>query len=182
MSFLDDIKIYGLIAMIVGLLSLLLGVYGAIDTDHAAAGYAAAAIPGLMLIFVGFLAYTGKTRSKLTALTYFLLFVGIGIFIAACLGVYGENLSLMVGVVAGLVAAVIGYLLYSGKKLDNIWWIVLLLVFILFAIFKLLEAVDNLKAGGINGAAGFISAILYLVLFLYMVYFLMSKEVKDKFV
>jgi len=182
MSFLDDIKIYGLIAMIVGILSLLLGVFGAIDTDHAATGSVAAAIPGLMLIFVGFLAYQGKTRSKLTTLTYFLLFVGIGIFVAACLGVYGDNLSLMVGVVAGLIAAVIGFMLYSGKKMDKIWWIVLLLVFILFAVFKLLEAVNNLDAGGINGIAGFISALLYLVLFLYMVYFLLSKEVKDKFV
>ncbi|MCL2712920.1 MAG: hypothetical protein FWD37_06605 [Methanomassiliicoccaceae archaeon] len=182
MSFLDDVKIYGIIAMVVGILALLLGLFGAIDSDNAATGSAAAAIPGLMLIFVGFLAYAGKTDTKLSALTYFLLFVGIGIFIAACLGVYGENFYLMVGVIAGIIAAVIGFMLLRGNKLNEIWWIVLLLVFILFAVFKLLEAIDWFDIGGIKGVAGAIGALLYLVLFLYMIYFLMSKEVKNKFV
>jgi len=179
MSFLNDIKIYGVVAIVVGALAVLMAVYGMID-QGASARTIAPAIPGIMIIFVGFLAYTGKTRVKRTAVANFLLFVGIGIFVAACLGVYGENLALMVGVIAGLIAAYVGFMLYKNRKLDNIWWILLVVVFLLLIIFDILSAFDQ-DHGKLSGILRAVSYLLHIVLYVYIMYFLFSDEVKRKF-
>lgn len=175
MSFLDDIKMYGLVAIVIGVLSIALGAYGAYDQDWELESFAPI-VSGIMLLLVGYFAYSGQTKGKVNALSMYLVLVGIGFIIVGLLTLTAGILSIIIG----LIAAFIGYRLGLGKKQSTLWYIILAIVFLIMIIVSFI-GIFALFTGDTEMVISGVASIFSLVMYVYVLYFLFSDEVKAKF-
>ena len=184
MSFLDDMKMFGLIAMIIGLISLLTAVLS--HTDNIAL-LVAWIIPPIAMLFVGYLAYNGDIKKKFEAVYSYLIFCGIALAISYILifvinGLDGDwALENIIYIVVGIFAFFVGVDLRSGLKLSFIIWIILFLVFMLFIIVNLFAIIRMDFDPLLESLALLAVYVLSAIMSVYLLYFTASVDVRKRF-
>ena len=167
-SILEGYKLFGIVALISGLISVIAGLY----SDNWAI-----VIIGLALLVIGALVYAEKVKGKVNIVKFYLIIYGIAFFIA---GTQLDGLMMWFHIVVGILALFIGLSMYFGEKRGEIWWIILLVVFLVLTVIGLLDLSD-IDFGTLKGIVASVGIIFSLILNVYMLFFLFSKEVKSKF-
>lgn len=164
MSFLDEPKNYGLVALILGILMLIVSAYYAIDSDRSMDFVSVLA--GIFVLVFGFLLYTGRTSDNFEIVKLFMVLIGIAMALAGGFSGYAMWV--------GIIFAVIGILLYLNIKSEILWWIAILvgLIFVIINIVDILTGDFNI---------GMVTGILLWVLVVYFVYNLFTSGVRSKF-
>lgn len=164
MSFLDEPKNYGLVALLLGILMLVISAWNAIDGDGGMSFVAVLA--GVFVLIFGFLLYSGRVTDNFEIVKLFMIFIGIAMALAGGF----EGYAMWVGIIF----AVIGVLLYFGIKSDILWWVAIL-VGLIYVIINIVDIIQ----GGFN--IGMVTGILLWVLVVYFVYNLFTSGVRSKF-
>jgi hypothetical protein len=168
-SIVDNYKMFGLFALVSGIIAVGASIWG----DNMSG-----VVLGLALLVVGLLAYTGRIKGKVNIVQFYLIIYGIAYIVAGAL--QDNFLVVLTFVVIGIIAALIGFTLYSGKTSSNIWWIILVIVFVLLIVIGFLDIIDN-DFGKLEGIVSAIGIVFSVVVNLYMLFFMLSNEVKKKF-
>lgn len=177
MSFLDNIKMFGIIALVVGIISIIMGAYGGFDGG--AIGLATGAVGGLMLLILGLLIYMGKFDSKPEVVSGYLMIYGLGFVIMGAMS-YDTLGTCIAYIIVGIISMFIGYRMYSGNKNGPIWWYLLVIIFILLILINLINVI-NFDFGTLGGILATVANVLLAVVNIYMLAFLFDSSVKSKF-
>jgi len=168
-SVIDNYKVFGIIALISGLIAVAASIWG----DNMSG-----VVLGLALLVVGLLAYTGRIAGKVNIVQFYLIIYGVAYIVAGAL--QDNFLVILTFVLIGIIAAFLGFTMYSGKTSSNIWWIILVIVFLLLIIIGFLDIIDN-DFGELEGIIAAIGSIFAVITNVYMLFFMLSSEVKKKF-
>ena len=177
MEFFNNTKNFGLLILILSVISIVFGVYVIID-DGVSASAIGGILSSLVMILAGIaifsqtdggiisFAFPEGSRSKFGALTGFIFATGISNILSLTVG----------GIVLGAIILLTGWIITNDKDtiIDSIVWVLLIVLFALIAISSVLATF----AGGIYILIGIFNALLYLTAFLY----LLDKDVKKKLV
>ena len=128
-------------------------------------------------MLVGFLAYTGYNKfitGKVGAVQIYLLLVGIGYVVA---GLLSSGWFLLI---VGLIAVFIGFSMYANKTRGEFWRYILIVVFVVLSLIWLLTLFEC-DFGSAKGICSAISVACIMITNIYMLFFVLSKEVKAKF-
>ena len=184
MSFLDDMKMFGLVTMLIGLISIVTAVLSHTDDLVLMVAWL---IPPIALLLVGYMAYNGEIKRKYEAVCSYLIIYGIAMAISYILifvlrGIDGDwVLEHLLYIGVGLFAFFIGVDLRSGLKLNFLIWILLFLVFLLFVIVNLL-AIIRIDFDPILDALALLAVhVLSMVMSVYLLYFTISDDVRRRF-
>ena len=186
MSFLDNPRNAGTVLWIIGILNIILGlvsiIMGVIDDDTDLVYGVINGIGGIIIgiIYFGFgkSIRAGEISEKWDILTRFVLVSAMAVAIGGIFG-YDEDLGqYAVNIVVSLIIALIIFWIYKrmtdGKAdtVDKILWVLLVLFFIISAIFDII-ALIAFPIGTIMGIAG-------LIVDLFMLLALLDNDVKAK--
>lgn len=174
MSFFDNIKIFGILAIVVGIISIVLGGYGGYSSGSWVT--ASGAVGGLMLLVLGLLCYLGKFDSKPGVVSGYLMLYGLAFIIIGLMGLWAG----IINVIIGLVAIFIGFRMYSGSKNGPIWWYLLVVIFILLILGNLIS-VFGIGFGSVEAILSAVSTVCLLIVNLYLFLFILDSSVKSKF-
>jgi len=183
MSFLDDLKIFGIVAMAIGVLSLITVV---VSHNKDIVMMIAWAVLPIAILLVGFATFNGELRKKFDVLYTFLIFCGLALVISYVVifvvdGLDGEWVLkhlLFVGV--GLFAFMIGVDMRTGIKMSMLIWVLLALVFLVFLVVSILSILDG-NTADLEGIAQLATQILFMIMSIYMLYFTLTNEVRNRF-
>jgi len=183
MSFLDDLKIFGIVTMLIGVISLITAVVA--HKDDLVLMVAWALLP-LAILLIGFTAYNGELKKKFDVVYTFLIFCGLALVISYAIIFIAGGLDgnwvlkhlLFIGV--GLFAFIIGVDMRTGVKMSMLIWILLALVFLVFLVVSILSILDGSTAN-LEGIAQLATQVLFMVMSVYMLYFTLTTEVRNKF-
>jgi len=168
-SVLDNYKIFGIVALISGLIAVAASIW---------AKNMSGVVLGLALLVIGLLAYTGRITGKVNIVMFYLIIYGIAYIVA---GALQENAFVIVTcILIGVIAAFLGFTMYSGKTSSEIWRIILIIVFVLLIIIGFLDIIDN-DFGKLEGIIATIGSVFAVITNVYMLFFMLSNEVKKKF-
>lgn len=191
MSFFDDSKTLGWTLFLLGIVLVLSGIITMADGFGGAAGdiigYIIVGIGGVLagLIYFGFgnKLRNGSSDDKMSLLTQFVTAVGTAIVVAGFFNIIGDALiefaatTLVVDIIWFLLGFVV---LWAASKmgkggdasLNKLLWIILLVIFVIEIILQILAILDlNL---------GSIAALLYLIVYLFMLVYLLDGNVKKQ--
>ena len=183
MSFLDDLKIFGIVTMLIGVISLVTAV---IANRHDILMMIAWALLPIAILLIGFTTYNGELKKKFDVLYTFLIFCGLALLIGYAIifvsgGLDGDWVLkhlLFVGV--GLFAFMIGVDMRTGVKMSMLIWVLLALVFLVFLVVSILSILDGTTAN-LEGIAQLATQVLFMVMSVYMLYFTLTTEVRNRF-
>jgi len=168
-SIVDNYKMFGLFALISGIIATGASIFG---------NNMSGVVLGLALLVVGLLAYAGRIKGKVNIVQFYLIIYGIAYIVAGAL--QSGFVVILVFVLIGIIAALLGFTMYSGKTSSNIWWIILVVVFLLLIVIGFLDLIDT-DFGELKGIISAIGTIFAVITNVYMLYFMLSNEVKKKF-
>ena len=183
MSFLDDLKIFGIVTMLIGVISLITAIVAHMDNLVLMAAWA---LLPIAILLIGFTTYNGELKKKFDVLYTFLIFCGLALVISYAIifvtgGLDGDWVLkhlLFVGV--GLFAFIIGVDMRTGVKMSMLIWILLALVFLVFLVVSILSILDGSTAN-LEGIAQLATQVLFMIMSVYMLYFTLTTEVRNKF-
>lgn len=184
MSFLDDTKNFGIVATIVAIVMVISAILTIVD-DNIWIGIGSL-IYAVLLFVLGYGIYKDKVLihigsifsdlgSKFGVLTAYVAVVGLGSIVVGIFGIIGgEAGSYALNIVIGIIALIFVYIMKDGQQttLDKIIWIILLVIFVL----GLLGGIILLIAFPIGTLLG----IAYIIMYLCLLTYLFSGEVKSK--
>ena len=176
MEFLNNTKNFGLIVMVLAAIDLVIAVIGIVDSG-VGIGTIGAILSPIVMILAGLaifsqtnggiisFAFPEGSKSKFGALTGFIFATGIANIVSLTIG----------GIILGIIIVIVGWIITNDKNtfLDSVIWVILVILFAISAILGLLGAFSG-DIFGIIG--GILSAVLYLMAFLY----LLDADVKKK--
>ena len=168
-SILDNYKVFGIVALISGIIAVATSIW---------ANNMSGVVLGLALLVIGLLAYSGRVTGKVNIVQFYLIIYGIAYIVAGAL--QGNVFVVLTFVVIGIIAALIGFTLYTGKTSSGLWYVILLIVFLLLIVIGFLDIIDN-DFGKIEGIVSTIGTIFSVITSVYMLFFMLSSEVKKKF-
>lgn len=200
MSFFDNPKNFGMAAVAIGIVSILMGIINAAKAavaDPIAKGTIVASVGtilyGLLILGVGLPVYKGEDTNTFSILGKFVRFVGlativVNIFTGAGYIVDGDSAVgagvIVVGIIFGLILLWIAGRMTDGKvdTLDRIVWILLVLIFLILTIVSLV-GIFTAFSGDANILDKVLLSILSLcrfILYLFLFIGVLSDDVKSK--
>lgn len=207
-SFLDDFKTFGIVAMILGLISVVGGIITIALNMSNINNYIWSGIGeiiyGALVLLMGYAVFSGGKLnigsifsegldSKYGILTSFVGVVGLGCIITSVFdalqhvmigGDFGTALgAAIVGIVIGAIILIFAFLMKDGKQTvsDKIIFIVLAILFILEIILAIFVIIGSFGLGDITNVIGtLIVGIATMLMYLMLALYLFSPEVKSK--
>ena len=183
MAYLDNIKKFGRTAILVATATLIFNTLVFIDVMLYMIGRA---IPAMMLLVIGFLAYSGKADKKAKVIYNYLTFYGIGLFVSGIiLLVHYEMAAWEYYIVAplGLVLTALGLSVKDGQEISRLWWnvlVILFMVLVLFAVHEIIITFMNDQMGSLT-KIGRMGREAFLIVNAFLLYFTLSGDVQKKF-
>lgn len=198
MSLLDKPKNFGLVAVIIGIVSLLAGIIAIVSEvfdDNIALGAIIAAIGtiiyGMLILGIGIPIYQGEDDNSLSILGKFVRVIGlatiaVGVFTGAGTivdGSLGAGISeIIVGLIFGLILVWAATKILDGSidTVDKIIWIVLLIVFLVLTVFSLVGIITPFL-DGFSLSILFVAILSFceFVLYGFLLFAVLSKDVKS---
>lgn len=184
MSFFDETKNFGLMAMIAGLVMVLSAIIWVVNGFEL--GLIGMLIAGLLLLVFGLGVYQGESKlnigslfdegvtSKFGLVVGFIIIVGV---VEIVQGIFAVNI---ISIVIGVLLILFGLLMKMDLSpiLKKIIWVILLIVFLLGIIYVLLGLVGAF--GGELLWVNALNAVAYLAIFIMLFLYMLSPEVKSK--
>ena len=186
MSFFDETKNFGLMAMIAGLVMVLSAIIWVVDGFEL--GLVGMLIAGLLLLVFGLGVYQGESKlnivslfdegvtSKFGLVVAFIIIVGV---VDIVQGIFAVNI---VSIVIGVLLILFGLLMKMDLSpiLKKIIWVILLIVFLLGIIGGLLGLVGAFGGETLWIVLNAMNAVAYLVIYIMLFLYMLSPEVKSK--
>ena len=187
MSFFDDTKNFGLLAMVIALINVAGAVLFFFNEDINEVWRTIAGIGGilssLLMLAAGYSIFSGTipgfmlrifpegARSKFGVLTGYTTAIGV----ASIIGLGVSIADIVAGVVIGVLILFVVWIITNDRKgvVDRIIWVILLVLYFLGILIGVIIAIS----GGLNIVSGICVSLLYLMAFLY----LFDPAVKRKF-
>lgn len=199
MSFFDNPKNFGLAAIVIGAISMILGLAGIVTGALAspiATGSIVASIGtiafGVLIFGVGLPAYKGEVSDKLTILGMFVKVIGLAVIISGIFSGAGEAIadgiaagaiSIVISVILGLILMWIAGRITDGSvdMLDRILWIILLVVFAILTLLYLVGIITPFLTDFslIEMVIAAVQSLCYFVLFAFLLVSILSEDVKS---
>jgi len=198
MSLLDKPKNFGLAAIVIGIVSLLIGIMAIVNeaiSDDIAFGAIIAAVGtiiyGMLILGIGLPIYRGEDTNALSILGKFVGVIGlativVGIFSGAGSIVEGNIGTGVVSIIVGIVFGII--LIWVAKKIvdgyadlmDSIIWFILLVVFIVLTIVSLVGIITPFMGEFVLLDAVFVAVLSFceFILYAFLLMAVLSKDVK----
>ena len=185
MSFLDDMKMFGMVVMAIGAITAVMTLIS--HTDDILL-MVICLIPAVALLLVGYLAYSGEIKRKYDAICAYLIYYGLAsaIYFAIVFGMAlfdgNFNWEPLAFTIIGVFAFFVGIDLKSGKRLNVFVWMLLFVIFLLFIVRDVL-AIFNINFGGdLLTALGLLAvSVLSMIMSVYLLYFTISDDVRKRF-
>lgn len=186
MSFFDETKNFGLMAMIAGLVMVLSAILWVVDGYDL--GLIGVLIAGLLLLIFGLGVYQGESKlnigslfdegvtSKFGLVVAFIIIVGV---IDIVQGIFALNIM---SIVVGVLLILFGFLMKMDLSpiLEKIIWIILLIVFLLGIISGILSVVGAFGGEPLWIVLNVLNAVAYLVIYIMLFLYMLSPEVKSR--
>ncbi|MFA7623101.1 MAG: hypothetical protein WCX76_05115 [Candidatus Methanomethylophilaceae archaeon] len=186
MSFFDETKNFGLMAMIAGLVMVLSAILWVVDGFDL--GLIGVLIAGLLLLIFGLGVYQGESKlnigslfdegvtSKFGLVVAFIIIVGV---IGIVQGIFALNIM---SIVVGVLLILFGFLMKMDLSpiLEKIIWIILLIVFLLGIIIHILNVVGAFGGEPLWIVLNVLNAVAYLVIYIMLFLYMLSPEVKSR--
>ncbi len=186
MSFFDETKNFGLMAMIAGLVMVLSAILWVVDGYDL--GLIGVLIAGLLLLIFGLGVYQGESKlnigslfdegvtSKFGLVVAFIIIVGV---IGIVQGIFALNIM---SIVVGVLLILFGFLMKMDLSpiLEKIIWIILLIVFLLDIIRSILSVVGAFGGEPLGIVLNVLNAVAYLVIYIMLFLYMLSPEVKSR--
>ncbi|KQM09913.1 MAG: hypothetical protein ACOX10_01070 [Candidatus Methanomethylophilaceae archaeon] len=186
MSFFDETKNFGLMAMIAGLVMVLSAILWVVDGFDL--GLIGVLIAGLLLLIFGLGVYQGESKlnigslfdegvtSKFGLVVAFIIIVGV---IDIVQGIFALNIM---SIVVGVLLILFGFLMKMDLSpiLEKIIWIILLIVFLLGIISGILSVVGAFGGEPLWIVLNVLNAVAYLVIYIMLFLYMLSPEVKSR--
>jgi len=187
MSFFDETKNFGLMAMIAGLVMVLSAILWVVDGYDL--GLIGVLIAGLLLLIFGLGVYQGESKlnigslfdegvtSKFGLVVAFIIIVGV---IDIVQGIFALNIM---SIVVGVLLILFGFLMKMDLSpiLEKIIWIILLIVFLLGIIINgILSVVGAFGGEPLGIVLNVLNAVAYLVIYIMLFLYMLSPEVKSR--
>jgi hypothetical protein len=187
MSFFDETKNFGLMAMIAGLVMVLSAILWVVDGYDL--GLIGVLIAGLLLLIFGLGVYQGESKlnigslfdegvtSKFGLVVAFIIIVGV---IGIVQGIFALNIM---SIVVGVLLILFGFLMKMDLSpiLEKIIWIILLIVFLLGIIINgILSVVGAFGGEPLGIVLNVLNAVAYLVIYIMLFLYMLSPEVKSR--
>ena len=187
MSFFDETKNFGLMAMIAGLVMVLSAILRVVDGSDL--GLIGVLIAGLLLLIFGLGVYQGESKlnigslfdegvtSKFGLVVAFIIIVGV---IDIVQGIFALNIM---SIVVGVLLILFGFLMKMDLSpiLEKIIWIILLIVFLLGIIISgILSVVGAFGGEPLWIVLNVLNAVAYLVIYIMLFLYMLSPEVKSR--
>jgi hypothetical protein len=186
MSFFDETKNFGLMAMIAGLVMVLSAILWVVDGYDL--GLIGVLIAGLLLLIFGLGVYQGESKlnigslfdegvtSKFGLVVAFIIIVGV---IGIVQGIFALNIM---SIVVGVLLILFGFLMKMDLSpiLEKIIWIILLIVFLLGIISGILSVVGAFGGEPLWIVLNVLNAVAYLVIYIMLFLYMLSPEVKSR--
>ena len=186
MSFFDETKNFGLMAMIAGLVMVLSAILWVVDGFDL--GLIGVLIAGLLLLIFGLGVYQGESKlnigslfdegvtSKFGLVVAFIIIVGV---IDIVQGIFALNIM---SIVVGVLLILFGFLMKMDLSpiLEKIIWIILLIVFLLGIISGILSVVGAFGGEPLWIVLNVLNAVAYLVIYNMLFLYMLSPEVKSR--
>lgn len=186
MSFFDETKNFGLMAMIAGLVMVLSAILWVVDGFDL--GLIGVLIAGLLLLIFGLGVYQGESKlnigslfdegvtSKFGLVVAFIIIVGV---IGIVQGIFALNIM---SIVVGVLLILFGFLMKMDLSpiLEKIIWIILLIVFLLGIISGILSVVGAFGGEPLWIVLNVLNAVAYLVIYIMLFLYMLSPEVKSR--
>ena len=187
MSFFDETKNFGLMAMIAGLVMVLSAILWVVDGFDL--GLIGVLIAGLLLLIFGLGVYQGESKlnigslfdegvtSKFGLVVAFIIIVGV---IGIVQGIFALNIM---SIVVGVLLILFGFLMKMDLSpiLEKIIWIILLIVFLLGIIINgILSVVGAFGGEPLGIVLNVLNAVAYLVIYIMLFLYMLSPEVKSR--
>ncbi len=187
MSFFDETKNFGLMAMIAGLVMVLSAILWVVDGFDL--GLIGVLIAGLLLLIFGLGVYQGESKlnigslfdegvtSKFGLVVAFIIIVGV---IDIVQGIFALNIM---SIVVGVLLILFGFLMKMDLSpiLEKIIWIILLIVFLLGIIINgILSVVGAFGGEPLGIVLNVLNAVAYLVIYIMLFLYMLSPEVKSR--
>jgi hypothetical protein len=181
-AYLDNIKKFGLMAMATAIATLLVNTIVFMHDLHY---MVARMIPPLMLLTIGFFAYTERNKGKADVVFSYLTFYGIGLFTSGVLLLLYYKFDMgaweyLIVAPAGLVLTALGISVRNGKKISKLWWRVFAVSFVVLVLFAIHEIMRLLLDGHFMDMnwMGRVGREILLIANAYLLYFALYSEVK----
>ena len=186
MSFFDETKNFGLMAMIAGLVMVLSAILRVVDGSDL--GLIGVLIAGLLLLIFGLGVYQGESKlnigslfdegvtSKFGLVVAFIIIVGVTEIVQ---GIFALNIM---SIVVGVLLILFGFLMKMDLSpiLEKIIWIILLIVFLLGIISGILSVVGAFGGEPLGIVLNVLNAVAYLVIYIMLFLYMLSPEVKSR--
>lgn len=198
MSLLDKPKNFGLAAIVIGIVSLLIGIMAIVNeaiSDDIAFGAIIAAVGtiiyGMLILGIGLPIYRGEDTNALSILGKFVGVIGlativVGIFSGAG-SIFEGNIgtgvvSIIVGIVFGIILIWVAKKIVDGYAdlMDSIIWFILLVVFIVLTIVSLVGIITPFMGEFVLLDAVFVAVLSFceFILYAFLLMAVLSKDVK----
>ena len=199
MSFFDNTKNFGLVALIAALINvvaIIVLLFVEIDGQKIEPGNDIIGFLGMILPAIVMLIY-GLSVFRQAAIISFIFPEGPSSKFGVLTGlVFAAGVSSILslnpmGIVVGIILLIIGWIITNGNKtvVDTIIWVLMIIIFLLAAIAYVLAVlcVDSLSLDFfgdfvIGGIAGWIVAVCKAIMYILAFVYLFDKDVKSKFV
>jgi len=194
MSFLDDTKTFGLVAIIIGIVMAISGIVGIVDKSYWTG--IGEILYALLVILLGVSVSKGAAiknigstfsegvTSKFGILTSYVAVVGLGNIIYGIFTAIENGISFgVVGIVIGIIALIFAYFMKDGKATvaDKVIWILLAIIFFVYVVLNLVAIFASFGYdGALDIVVGVLMAVASLILYLMLFIYLLSDEVKGK--
>ncbi len=186
MSFFDETKNFGLMAMIAGLVMVLSAIIWVVNGFEL--GLIGMLIAGLLLLVFGLGVYQGESKlnigslfdegvtSKFGLVVGFIIIVGV---VDIVQGIFAVNIM---SIVIGVLLILFGFLMKMDLSpiLKKIIWVILLIVFLLGIIGGILGVVAAFGGAALWIVLNVLNAVAYLVIYIMLFLYMLSPEVKSK--
>ena len=183
MAYLDNIRKFGSTAILVASATLLMNILVFSDIPLYMIGRA---VPAVMLMLIGYSAYSGRVNRKADVVFTYLTFYGTGLFISGVILLIHYGLGTWeyyVVAPAGLILTALGLSVRDGKEVSRLWWntfVILLILLALFAVHEMIMTLFNYHMDAIS-TIGRVGRELFLIVNALLLYFTLSNDVQRKF-
>lgn len=187
MSFFDETKNFGLMAMIAGLVMILSSILWMVDDFKW--GSVGVLIGGLLLLVFGLGAYQGESKlnigslfdegvtSKFGIVVGFIIIVGLVEIIQGLFAWYD-----LYAIVVGVLLVLFGVLMKMDLSdiLKKIIWVVLLIIFLVGIIFGFLDVYNAFGGETLWVVLNVLNAVAYLLIYIMLFLYMLAPEVKSR--
>lgn len=186
MSFFDETKNFGLMAMIAGLVMVLSAILWIVDAYSL--GSVGVLIGGLLLLVFGLGVYQGESKLNIGTLfdegvsSKFGLVVGFIIIVGLVEIIQGIFALDVISIVIGILIVLFGLLMKMdvSDTLKKVIWILLMIFFIFGIIGSLIGLLGVFSGSALWAALSVLNALAYLLIYIMLFLYMLAPEVKGR--